>query len=172
MGDDPAVHLRRALDALGFHGDPEMAGTPARLAEFLGSFRGAGDPPEVATCAASMPGQVVAVQGVPFHSLCAHHLLPFFGTVSVAYRAGARLAGFGAVPRVVQWAARRPQLQERLAEQIARHLAGALEAQGVLVRIQARQMCVEMRGAATTATFVVESVAGDARGLAEVLRRG
>ncbi len=164
MPDAAVAHMQKVLDSLGFVGDPEMADTARRFTEFLGELRAEG-PPSVSVCASSMPGQVVAICDVPFHSLCAHHLLPFSGTVSIAYRAGERLAGLGAIPRVVRWASRQPQLQERMANALAEVLVDRLQPQGVAVRIEARHYCVEMRGSESPARVVVQAERGDVTGL-------
>jgi len=102
---------------------------------------------------------------MPFHSLCAHHLLPFHGKVSVAYRPENVLAGLGSIPRALRHFARRPQLQERLTEQLAEHLYQALGPKGLVVQSTARHMCVEMRGAESPMDVVVLAVRGDVAGL-------
>ena len=116
----------RLLEAIGFPADPEMAETPRRLVEWLVSFRPpSGPPPSVSVCATQSTAPV-RMDGIRFYSLCAHHLLPFFGVVSIAYMPDGTLAGLGALSRAVTWFARRPQVQERLGEQLADHLMGAL----------------------------------------------
>lgn len=143
---DPAVaHLRAWLRELGLDGDPEMAQT-AELVTELFRERGAAPAPELACCATAATTPI-ALRDMPFYGLCAHHLLPFFGTAAVVYRPGAKLAGLGSVPRLLQHLALRPQIQERLAEELVEGLADALEPVGVAVALEARHMCVEMRGA-------------------------
>ena len=91
---------------------------------------------------------LVAVRSISFHSICEHHLLPFFGTAHIVYRTHAgRVAGFGVFARLVARMAQRPQLQERLTEDIAREIEQGLGAEGVLVVLDARQLCMTMRGA-------------------------
>ena len=91
---------------------------------------------------------LVAVRSISFHSICEHHLLPFFGTAHIVYRPHAgRVAGFGVFARLVARMAQRPQLQERLTENIAREIEQGLGAEGVLVVLDARQLCMTMRGA-------------------------
>ena len=90
---------------------------------------------------------LVAVRTIPFYSICEHHLLPFFGTAHIVYRPHAgRVAGFGVFTELVDLLACRPQLQERLTEDIAREVACGLGAEGVLVVLDARQLCMMMRG--------------------------
>lgn len=144
---DEGRRLQEWLRALGFDGDEEMESTGQRVAEFLRAFVPTGEPPELSACASRPGNGEVQIREIPFYSLCAHHLLPFFGTVSIAYRPGPRLAGLGAVPRLVEHFARRPQLQERLTDQIADALVEALDPVGVVVHCRARHLCVEMRGA-------------------------
>jgi GTP cyclohydrolase I len=142
------------LDELGFEGDPEMAQTAVRFSEMFAEFVPGNDdrvadgftivPVATTTTRGVTP---VAIRSMPFHSFCAHHLVPFFGHASVAYVPDEKLAGFGSIAKVVQHYAKRPQLQERLADQVADVLWTVLEPKGLCVRLVARQMCMEMRGA-------------------------
>ena len=101
---------------------------------------------------------LVAVRAISFHSICEHHLLPFFGTAHVVYRPHAgRVAGFGVFTRLVERMARRPQLQERLTTDIAREMEQGLGAEGVLVVVDARQLCMTMRGARAHGTRTTTS---------------
>lgn len=159
MSQPAAVdHLRAALTELGLAGDPEMARTPERLAELLAEF----SPQAVPGCdpLPTRSHTPVVVRELRFHSLCAHHLLPFFGHCTIAYRPAGAIAGLGWFPRALDALARRPQLQERLAQDLADVVFDALAPHSVLVWVSARQMCVEMRGARATATFEVSAAAG------------
>ena len=101
---------------------------------------------------------LVAVRSISFHSICEHHLLPFFGTAHIVYRPQAgRVAGFGVFARLVARMAQRPQLQERLTEDIAREIEQGLGAEGVLVVLDARQLCMTMRGARAHGTRTTTS---------------
>ena len=101
---------------------------------------------------------LVAVRAISFHSVCEHHLLPFFGTAHIVYRPHAgRVAGFGIFTRLVERMARRPQLQERLTTDIAREIERGLGAEGVLVVLDARQLCMTMRGARAHGTRTTTS---------------
>ena len=101
---------------------------------------------------------LVAVRSISFHSICEHHLLPFFGTAHIVYRPHAgRVAGFGIFTRLVERMARRPQLQERLTGDIAREIEQGLGAEGVLVVLDARQLCMTMRGARAHGTRTTTS---------------
>src|SRR5690606_14836457 len=88
---DGGRRLQEWLRALGFDGDEEMESTGQRVAEFLRAFVPTGEPPELSACASRPGNGEVQIREIPFYSLCAHHLLPFFGTVSIAYRPGPRL---------------------------------------------------------------------------------
>jgi GTP cyclohydrolase I len=101
--------------------------------------------------------EMILVRDLPFYSMCTHHLLPFFGHAHIAYVPGRQLIGIGGIGKVVQHFARRPQLQERLTAQLADYLQTALAPQGVIVFLQARQLCMEMRGERTAG--VVETTA-------------
>lgn len=156
---EAAQHLRAFLDAVGLVGDPEVNGTAERVAELLASF--APSPlPAPTVCGATSDAPVV-VRGIAFHSLCAHHLLPFFGTVAVAYRPRDALLGLGSIPGLVAHLSRRTQLQERLADQIADALVRWVDPISVAVGIRARHLCVEMRGARTPIDVLVLAHRGE-----------
>ena len=117
---------------------------------------------------------VVLVRDVEFHSLCEHHLLPFFGRVHVAYLPGDRIIGLSKIPRIVDLYARRLQVQERITEQVADALMQLLQPKGVLVLAEARHLCMAMRGVekqhSATATRALRGVyAHDAQARQEVL---
>ena len=89
----------------------------------------------------------VVLRDLAFRSVCEHHLLPFVGTAHVAYLPGDRVVGLGRIPAVIDTLAARPQLQERLAEEIADALQEGLDPKGVLVVLDAQHRCVTTRGA-------------------------
>ncbi|MFK5938849.1 MAG: GTP cyclohydrolase I FolE [Sulfurimonas sp.] len=133
--------------------DPEREGllqTPARVKkayEFIyGGYKE--DPKEILSKAlfTSSNDEMVLVKDIEFYSTCEHHLLPIIGRVHVAYIPDGKVVGLSKIPRVVNVFARRMQIQEQLTEQIADAIMDAIAPKGVAVVIQARHMCMEMRG--------------------------
>jgi len=112
------------------------------------------------------PGSV-EVNEIAFYSICAHHFLPFFGAAHVAYMPGEHLIGLSKLARAVDHYARRPQLQENLTEEVAALLDERLAPSGLIVSIEARHLCMEMRGVstpgATTTTMAVRGTFEDDR---------
>jgi GTP cyclohydrolase I len=90
--------------------------------------------------------EVVLVRDISFQSTCEHHLLPFLGKAHVAYLPGPRIVGLSKLARVVEEVARRPQVQERMTEQIANLLVEELQVKGVAVIIEAEHTCMTIRG--------------------------
>jgi GTP cyclohydrolase I len=150
--EDPiAANVREILEAVGE--DPKREGlaqTPTRYAKAM-RFLASGYASDVVSVvgngvfAAEGEG-AVAVRDIEFHSLCEHHLLPFYGRVHVAYLPGSRIIGLSKIPRIVELYARRFQVQERLTEQVADALVKVLEPKGVVVLAEAHHMCMAMRG--------------------------
>jgi GTP cyclohydrolase I len=94
------------------------------------------------------PGRV-EVKDIAFHSICAHHFLPFFGSVDLCYEPGDRILGLGKLPRLVDCFARRFQIQEDLVRHVAHEMMESGCARGVRVRSQARHLCMCSRGPAS-----------------------
>ncbi len=95
---------------------------------------------------ASSNDEMVLIKDIEFYSTCEHHLLPIIGRAHVAYIPDGKVVGLSKIPRVVDVFARRMQIQEQLTEQIADALMQSISPKGVAVVIQARHMCMEMRG--------------------------
>jgi GTP cyclohydrolase I len=90
--------------------------------------------------------EMVILKDIPFYSVCEHHFLPFHGVAHVGYIPRGKLAGVSKIARVVEILARRPQMQERLASQVADSMMAGLQPTGVAVVLEAEHLCMTMRG--------------------------
>jgi GTP cyclohydrolase IA len=163
--------VRLLFEAIGDDPDrPGIAETPARVARaydeiFAGLLI---DPADVVSVTFDEAhDEIVMMRDIPFHSMCEHHLLPFMGEAHVAYLPGkdGRITGLSKLARLVDVCAKRPGLQERMTTMIADALERALEPRGVLVVLEARHLCMEMRGirkpGASTVTSTVRGLFRD-----------
>lgn len=136
-----------------------LAATPARAARAWRELTvGYAEDVSLTTFDADGYDEIVAVTGIPFWSLCEHHLLPFHGTVDVAYLPGARILGLSKFPRLVHKYSRRLQVQERLGVELADAIEAGVGPRGVMVRISAEHMCMAMRGVRVAGSRTVTSV--------------
>jgi GTP cyclohydrolase IA len=163
--------VRMLLEAIGEDPDrPGIVDTPARVARsFDEIFAGLLiDPADVLSVTFDEAhDEIVMMRDIPFHSMCEHHLVPFMGDAHVAYLPGkeGRVTGLSKLARLVDVCAKRPGLQERMTTMIADALERALEPRGVLVVLEARHLCMEMRGirkpGAMTVTSTVRGIFRD-----------
>ena len=149
--DQLSVHYKEILTLLGE--DPEREGlqkTPLRVAKAMqiltrGYYQ---DPKKVLTDAlfAEKYNQMVIVKDIDFFSLCEHHMLPFYGKAHIAYIPNGFITGLSKIARVVDIFSHRLQVQERLTQQIKDCIQDTLKPMGVMVVIEAKHMCMQMRG--------------------------
>lgn len=142
---------RRILTELGENADRQgLRDTPMRVAKAMRYLtKGYGEDPESIIRSAMFDeeySQMVLVKDIEVYSLCEHHMLPFFGKAHVAYIPDGKIVGLSKIPRVVEVFARRLQVQERLTNQIRDCIQSTLNPLGVAVVIEARHMCMQMRG--------------------------
>lgn len=157
-----ARHVRALLEELGLDlSDPNLRETDVRVARmYLEMFHGLleGAVPDVKT----FPNDegysaMVMEKEIPFYSMCAHHLVPFYGHAHIAYIPRERIIGLSKLARVVEFYSKRPQIQERLTEQVVTFLQEKLDPLGAMVVIEARHLCVEMRGVKKPGAVTVTS---------------
>lgn len=160
--DELAAGTLRSLELIGE--DPAREGlvkTPERAAKAL-QFMTKGyaeDADEILRSALFTEdySEMVLVKHIEFYSLCEHHMLPFYGRAHVAYIPAGRIVGLSKIPRVIDVYARRLQVQERLTWQILQCLDRVLQPQGAAVILEARHMCMMMRGAQKQASVTTTS---------------
>ena len=157
-----AIHVRGILSELGLElDDPNLAETDLRVAKmYIEMFHGLseGAEPRVTTFPnAEGYEHMVMERDIPFYSMCAHHLVPFYGEAHIAYIPGDSILGLSKFARILEFYAKRPQLQERLTEQVADFIVEKLEPRGAMVVIEARHLCVEMRGVKKPGALTVTS---------------
>jgi len=139
----------------------DLKDTPKRIAEsYLELFSGIyEDPANYLKKTYKAPSQNAIIEkDIDFYSMCEHHFLPFFGKIHLAYIPNEKIVGFGSLLRVISVLAKRPQLQERLAEEIAQVVYEKLECQGVLVVVVAKHLCMTMRGEKMENSQVITTV--------------
>ncbi len=151
--DAAAVAAQGFLAALGVSCDSEgMARTPRRMAEAYAAMV-TSRPFEMTTFPNDEEyDELVVVRSIPVHSVCEHHFLPFTGVAHVGYLPGGRIVGLSKLARVVELFARRPQVQERLTQQIADWVDVHLAPKGVGVVIEAEHACMTLRGVQVAGT--------------------
>lgn len=157
-----AVHVRAMIEELGLdQSDPNLLETDRRVAKlYIEMFHGLqeGAEPKVTT----FPNDerysaMVMEKQIPFYSMCSHHFVPFYGHAHIAYVPNDQILGLSKFARILEFYAKRPQLQERLTEQVANFFDAKLKPQGVMVVIEARHLCVEMRGVKKPGAMTVTS---------------
>lgn len=161
--DQPRIEraVREILSAIGE--DPDREGlreTPARVARMYAEmFGGLHEEPRAALGKffTEKYDEIVLVKDISFHSMCEHHMLPFMGKAHIGYAPHGKVIGLSKLARVVDIVARRPQVQERMTEQIADLLMDELGAKGVAVVIEATHTCMTIRGVRKPGSLCVTS---------------
>ncbi len=181
MGYDEAraeAATRELIAAIGEDPDREgLRDTPTRVAKaWKEILNGLNEDPRdyLRTQFEAGTDELVLVRDIVFHSVCEHHLLPFYGRAHVGYiPRGGRVTGLSKLARVVEGYSRRPQVQERLTAQIADALDEVLHPQGVIVVIEAEHMCMSMRGVSkpgsSTVTSALRGIMNDGATRAEMM---
>jgi GTP cyclohydrolase IA len=157
--------VREVLLAVGE--DPDREGlreTPDRVARMYAEvFSGIHQDPAVhlTKVFTQKYDELVLIKDIRFESTCEHHLLPFFGKAHVAYIPNGKVVGLSKIPRVIDVLAKRPQLQERLTEEVAELLMSQLGAKGVAVVMEATHSCMTVRGVQKPgSTFITSALRG------------
>lgn len=147
--------VRELLQEIGEDPDREgLVETPKRVAKALKEITASTTKTEFTEgkmfpTDTSQATQTVSVNNIPFYSMCEHHMLPFFGTVNVGYLPqDGKIIGLSKIPRLVDYVSRKLNVQENITREVAEILMEVTNAQGVAVVVDARHMCVEMRGVA------------------------
>jgi GTP cyclohydrolase IA len=161
--DQPRIEraVREILAVVGE--DPTREGlleTPARVARMYAElFSGLHEDPRIhlRKFFTEKYDEVVLVRDITFHSMCEHHMLPFIGKAHIGYLPDGRVVGLSKLARVVEGVARRPQVQERMTEEIAHLLEEELKARGVAVIIEAVHSCMTIRGVRSPNSWCVTS---------------
>jgi len=158
---------------------PGLESTPSRVADAYAEFfaglgqDAADDLGEPVPLEEGTRAETVLVRDIEFRSVCEHHLLPFVGVAHVAYLPGDTVIGLGRIARVIDTIASRPQIQERLTEQIADTIEQGASARGVLVVLDASHTCVTTRGprqtGSTTVTVAARGAYTDPTSRAELM---
>jgi GTP cyclohydrolase IA len=161
--DQPRIEraVREILAAVGE--DPDREGlleTPARVARMYAElFSGLGQDPRVhlQTAFSEKYDEIVLVRDIAFNSVCEHHLLPFIGRAHIGYLPDGRVLGLSKLARLVETVSHRPQVQERMTEEIATLLEEDLGAKGVAVVVEATHTCMTVRGVRKPGSVCVTS---------------
>ncbi|MEH7381324.1 GTP cyclohydrolase I FolE [Bacillus sp. JJ1533] len=172
-------HIRSILEIIGE--DPSREGlldTPKRVAKMFGEvFEGVGVDPETAlttTFEENYDG-IVIVKDITYYTFCEHHLIPFFGKAHIGYIPNGRVVGLSKFARLVELVAKRPQVQERMTQQIASAVMNVLQPEGVIVSVEGQHLCMCARGikkpGSSTVTTVKKGIFKENKGLVEEFER-
>lgn len=146
-----ASHFKEILKLIGEDPDREgLIATPERAAKALWANTNGYRSNPVAIAKKAIfnheGSRIVVVKDIEFYSICEHHILPFFGHISIGYIPKGKIIGLSKIPRIVDCFARRLQVQENLTSQICEFLSKEIENEGVIVSCKAAHLCMKMRG--------------------------
>lgn len=167
--------IESLLNALGEDAGREgLKETPKRVSHFYQEFLDHDYPLQLTVFESEGMDEMIIQQGIPFYSLCEHHLLPFFGTATIAYIPNGKVLGLSKFSRVLDHFARKITIQERITHEVSGYLMKALSPKGVAVSLKARHLCMEMRGiertgSTTITNFLLGAFRDDPRSRAEFM---
>ncbi|WML49532.1 GTP cyclohydrolase I FolE [Neobacillus sp. PS3-34] len=155
-------HIRGILHLIGEDPDREgLLDTPKRVAKMYREvFAGVGVDPETAlttTFAEEYEGMVV-VKDINYYTFCEHHLIPFFGKAHIGYIPNGRVVGLSKFARLVELVSQRPQVQERMTQQIADAVMNVLQPEGVIVSVEGQHLCMCARGVKKPGSSTVTTI--------------
>ncbi len=159
--DKIEAHFAEIMETLGLDlQDDSLRGTPRRVAKMFVKEIFAGLNPKSEPSATLFDNkfkyrQMLVEKEIKVHSFCEHHFLPIYGVAHIGYMANGKVVGLSKLNRIVEYYAKRPQVQERLTIQIANHLRDVLGTDDVAVYIEAKHMCVQSRGVEHEASSTV-----------------
>jgi GTP cyclohydrolase IA len=159
-------HFRQIMETLGLDlTDDSLKGTPKRVAkmyidEIFSGLNPAGKPKIALFENKYQYNGMLVEKNITFYSNCEHHFVPIFGKAHLAYISNGKVIGLSKLNRIVQYFAKRPQVQERLTMQIARELKSILQTEDVAVLIDAKHLCVSSRGIKDESSATVTSYYG------------
>ena len=162
-----ALHFSKIMETLGLDlTDDSLKGTPERVAkmyiEEIFSGLNPANKPKVALFENKYQyNEMLVEKNISFYSNCEHHFVPIFGKVHIAYKSSGKVIGLSKLNRIVQYFAKRPQVQERLTIQIANELQKVLGTQDVAVYIDAKHLCVSSRGIKDDTSSTITVYYGD-----------
>ena len=155
-------HINEVMKVLGLDmRDPNFTETPDRVARmYLEIFGGLEEDsePEIKTFPNDQRyNNMITVKDIPFFSVCSHHLIPFFGRVHLGYIPGKQIIGLSKLARIVEFFAKRPQIQEQFTDQVIEFIVSKISPKGVMVVVEAQHLCMEMRGVEKPGALTVTS---------------
>ena len=155
-------HITEVMKVLGLDlRDPNFTETPERVARmYLEIFGGLekDSEPEIKTFPNDQRySNMITVKDIPFFSVCSHHLIPFFGRVHLGYIPDEQIIGLSKLARIVEFFAKRPQIQEQFTDQVIEFIVSKISPKGVMVVVEAQHLCMEMRGVEKPGALTVTS---------------